>query len=109
MLPQIGPAEIIVILLVALMVFGPHRLPEVGRQVGSAMRQLKKLQENIRGEINEVLHSDDDSLTISKNTKPDVAVETFAPVPSIQVREPERPAAGRAPSRYRAPDTRTTN
>jgi TatA/E family protein of Tat protein translocase len=35
---NIGPAEILVILFVALMVFGPQRLPEVGRQVGSMMR-----------------------------------------------------------------------
>ena len=32
---QVGPAEILVILFVALLVFGPQRLPEVGRQVGS--------------------------------------------------------------------------
>ena len=33
-MPQIGPAEILVILLVGLLVFGPKRLPEIGRQVG---------------------------------------------------------------------------
>ena len=56
-MPQIGPAEILVILLVALLVFGPKRLPEVGRQVGRGMRELKKLQDAVTGEINEVLHS----------------------------------------------------
>ena len=41
---NIGPAEILVILFVALIVFGPQRLPEVGRQVGSMMRELRRMQ-----------------------------------------------------------------
>ncbi len=55
---NIGPAEILVILFVALLVFGPHRLPEVGRQVGSAMRQLRQIQDTVRGELDSVLNPD---------------------------------------------------
>ena len=33
-MPQIGPLEILVVLVVALVVFGPNKLPELGRQVG---------------------------------------------------------------------------
>ncbi|HET9730085.1 MAG TPA: twin-arginine translocase TatA/TatE family subunit [Acidimicrobiia bacterium] len=54
---SIGPAEILVILIVALIVFGPQRLPEVGRQVGSAMRELRKVQETVRSEIDGVLNT----------------------------------------------------
>jgi sec-independent protein translocase protein TatA len=53
---SVGPAEILVILIVALLVFGPHRLPEVGRQVGAAMRELRKIQDAVRGELDMVLH-----------------------------------------------------
>lgn len=55
---NIGPAEILVILFVALLVFGPHRLPEVARQVGSAMRQLRQIQDTVRGELDSVLNPD---------------------------------------------------
>ena len=55
---NIGPAEILVILFVALLVFGPHRLPEVGRQVGAAMRQLRQIQDTVRGELDSVLNPD---------------------------------------------------
>jgi sec-independent protein translocase protein TatB len=55
---QVGPAEILVILFVALLVFGPQRLPEVGRQVGSAIRELRRMQETVRGELDSVLHPD---------------------------------------------------
>jgi len=55
---NIGPAEILVILFVALIVFGPQRLPEVGRQVGSMMRELRRIQDTVRGELDSVLHPD---------------------------------------------------
>lgn len=53
---SVGPAEILVILVVALVVFGPQRLPEVGRQVGAAVRELRKMQDAVRGELDMVLH-----------------------------------------------------
>ena len=53
---SVGPAEILVILVVALLVFGPQRLPEVGRQVGSALRELRRMQDTVRGELDMVLH-----------------------------------------------------
>ena len=53
---SVGPAEILIILVVALLVFGPQRLPEVARQVGSAMRELRKMQDTVRGELDMVLH-----------------------------------------------------
>ena len=53
---SVGPAEILIILVVALLVFGPQRLPEVARQVGSAMRELRKMQNTVRGELDMVLH-----------------------------------------------------
>jgi TatA/E family protein of Tat protein translocase len=56
---NLGPAEIIVILVVALVVFGPRRLPEVGRQVGGALRELRKVQDSVRSEINSVINDDD--------------------------------------------------
>jgi sec-independent protein translocase protein TatA len=38
----IGPWEIVILLLVALLVFGPKRLPEMGRSLGKGMRDFKK-------------------------------------------------------------------
>jgi Tat protein translocase TatB subunit len=55
---NIGPLEILVILVVALVVFGPKRLPEVGRQVGSAMRELRRMQDTVRAELDTVIHPD---------------------------------------------------
>jgi sec-independent protein translocase protein TatA len=40
-MPTIGPMEMIVILAIALIVFGPKRLPELGKSLGSGMREFK--------------------------------------------------------------------
>src|SRR5256885_11230332 len=48
----IGPPELLVILLIALVVVGPQRLPEVGKAVGKAMREFRKAQDELRGAIN---------------------------------------------------------
>lgn len=37
----IGPGEIVILLIVALLVFGPKKLPEMGRSIGKGMREFK--------------------------------------------------------------------
>ena len=55
---SLGPEKIILILVVALIVFGPQRLPEIARQVGAAMRELRRMQDTVRDELEQVLHPD---------------------------------------------------
>ena len=38
---NIGPAELIVVLVIALLVIGPKRLPEVGKSLGKGMREFR--------------------------------------------------------------------
>jgi TatA/E family protein of Tat protein translocase len=59
-LPQIGPLEILVVLVVALVVFGPSKLPELGRQVGRGYREFRKFQQGIRDDIEGAFRDDDD-------------------------------------------------
>jgi sec-independent protein translocase protein TatA len=52
----IGPLELIVVLVVALLVFGPKRLPDLGRSLGSGMREFK---ESVTGaDRNELANAD---------------------------------------------------
>ena len=75
---NLGPLEIMVVLFVGLIVFGPKRLPEVGRQIGAAMRELRKMQDTVKSELDGVMHPD---LTPTEMTptKPDVI-----DVPSVE-------------------------
>jgi sec-independent protein translocase protein TatA len=38
---SIGPTELIIVLVIVLLIFGPKRLPGLGRQLGSGMREFK--------------------------------------------------------------------
>ena len=57
---NIGPLEIGIVLVIALIVFGPKRLPELGRGLGRGIREFK---ETVTGEKND--DDDDDVKTLS--------------------------------------------
>lgn len=50
-MPQIGPLELLVVGIVALIVLGPSRLPEIARNVGKAMREFKAATEGIKAQF----------------------------------------------------------
>jgi sec-independent protein translocase protein TatA len=71
-MPEIGISGLIIILVVALLIFGPKRLPEIGRSLGRGMREFK---DSVTGK--------DDKLEIpdSNSEKPE---PTAAATPSEQ-------------------------
>jgi sec-independent protein translocase protein TatA len=54
-MPSLGPAEILVILVVALLVFGPNKMPEIARQLGRGMRELRRMQQHLSSEFHDVM------------------------------------------------------
>ena len=56
---SLGPEKILLILVVALIVFGPQRLPDIARQLGSILRELRRMQDTVRDELEHVLHHPD--------------------------------------------------
>jgi len=40
-MPNVGPVEIIIVLVIVLLIFGPKRLPDLGRSLGRGMREFK--------------------------------------------------------------------
>ncbi len=54
-MPSLGFGEILVLVLIALIVFGPRRLPEIGRTVGKSLREFRRAASDLRAELEEDL------------------------------------------------------
>ena len=54
-MPSLGPAEILVVLVIALLVFGPDKMPEIARQVGKGFREFKRVQQHLKSELRDVV------------------------------------------------------
>jgi sec-independent protein translocase protein TatB len=52
---NLGPFELVAIFVVALLVFGPDKLPEMGRQVGKAVREFRKFQASMQSQVRDVI------------------------------------------------------
>ena len=62
----IGAGEFIVILIVGLIVFGPSKLPEVGRAIGKGLREFRKAQAALSQTLNEPLEPEKKSAPATK-------------------------------------------
>jgi TatA/E family protein of Tat protein translocase len=59
MFGSIGFPELIIIFAVALLVFGPKKLPEVGRSIGKALREFRRTTDEIKEKLEEEIQADD--------------------------------------------------
>ena len=48
----IGAPELIIIAVIALLVFGPSKLPELGKTLGKGLREFKKASSDLKEQIN---------------------------------------------------------
>ena len=78
-MPNIGPTELIIVLVIVLLIFGPKRLPGLGKQLGTGMREFK---DSISGK-----DSDDD-----KDAKPEITASqpVDASTPPVEVKDADR-------------------
>ena len=49
-----SPPDIAIILVLALIVFGPKKLPEIGKQLGQALREMRKVTDELTGAVHSV-------------------------------------------------------
>jgi len=91
---DIGLQEMLVIGVIALLVFGPSKLPELGRMVGRALRELRRASDEFRATVETNLHLND--------PEPVIHPPTPADPPATGLAEPP-PAATEAPVAAPAP------
>src|SRR5215204_5605914 len=99
----IGPLELVIVLVIVLVIFGPKRLPSLGRQLGSGMREFK---DSITGRDDDadVEHDATGRPVLDKAQATD-PVATHA-APSAPVATPPEPAAPAPAASDAAPDQR---
>ncbi len=56
-MPNIGPLELAIVAIIALIIFGPKRLPELGRSIGDGLREFKS---SVSGENRDDEDEDED-------------------------------------------------
>jgi Tat protein translocase TatB subunit len=91
---SLGPAEIMVVLLVALIVLGPARLPEAGRQVGKALAEVRRWSTAVQDEVRNTLDAEPEPEPMppaATAPSPSGAVDTPEPV-DLQSPEQQPPA-----------------
>ena len=66
----VGLPEVTVILVLALLIFGPKKLPELGKQLGKTLQSLKNASNEFQNELNKAVNEPEDTKTnnmIEKN------------------------------------------
>jgi sec-independent protein translocase protein TatA len=100
-MPSLGPAEILVVLVVALLLFGPDKMPEIARQVGKGFREFRRVQQHLKSELRDVVAEFDapsSTPSVEQQAVPmlpprdDAPAHESAPLPKPEPDAPSEPA-----------------
>lgn len=91
-MPQIGPLELIIVLVIALLVLGPGRLPDVGAALGKSIREFRKATSDVQ----EATKIDVTPLPPTSTATPAPAQPVATPAPMAPSTTPQPPAEPQA-------------
>ena len=105
MFGSIGMPELIIILVIALIIFGPRKLPEIGRSLGKSIREFKNSSNELRSTLEEEIRIEEqtDQRTAIR-AEQDTAIAAAAPPPSTTA-PPVTPASPAYETVTRTTDT----
>jgi sec-independent protein translocase protein TatB len=101
---DIGLQEMLVIGVLALLVFGPSKLPELGRMVGRAMREFRRASDEFRSTVETNLHINDLDPPPTPTPEPSAAAVETAPAPLPSELEPTSPESPSVAAMEPAPE-----
>ena len=84
MFGSIGMPELIIILTIALIIFGPRKLPELGRSLGKSLGEFKRASNELRNTLDEEIRLEEQRSTERQRApKTDSATEAPADDPAV--------------------------
>ena len=78
MFGSIGMPELIIIFVIALIIFGPRKLPELGRSLGKSLSEFKRASNELKSTLEEEIRLDEQRATLD-SSKAAAAAATPAP------------------------------
>jgi len=96
MFGSLGMPELVIIFVIALIVFGPRKLPELGKSLGKSLAEFKRASTDLRNSL-------EDEIRLEEDKERRVATPASAPVPAPAPVVDESPAAVPDGDPYAAP------
>ena len=84
---NLGMADSLILMVMALVVFGPRRLPQIGRQIGKLMYEFRKASNDFKFQMEEELRNSEDADRRKKEEERLAALAASAPVPKLSAPE----------------------
>ena len=80
MFGSIGMPELIIIFVIALVIFGPRKLPELGRSLGKSLSEFKRAANEVKSTLEEEIRIDEQQASL-ESSKAAAAAATPSPAP----------------------------
>jgi sec-independent protein translocase protein TatA len=94
MFGSIGMPELIIIFVIALIIFGPRKLPELGRSLGKSLAEFKKASNELKSTLEEEIRLEEQRSTLEEKkaaqSAPSVTAPPANPTPLVDERVPVR-------------------
>jgi TatA/E family protein of Tat protein translocase len=81
MFGPLGMPELVVIFVIALIVFGPRKLPELGKSLGKSLAEFKRASNELRNSLEDEIRIEEDRERAAKVAPPVAAVPPATPEP----------------------------
>jgi sec-independent protein translocase protein TatB len=118
-LASLGMADSLILMVMALVVFGPRRLPQIGRQIGKLMYEFRKASNDFKFQMEEELRNSEEADRRKKEeerqraTAAQLTIEQASvsadPPPPVNASESPYPGEGTYPTQYPAESPATTS
>ena len=92
MFGSIGMPELIIIFVIALIVFGPRKLPELGRSLGKSLAEFKRASNELRSTLEDEIRLDEQRSTLEASKAAAAQASATTPLPRVEEPVPVRKA-----------------